>query len=379
MIYTVMDPSGRLTRLAELPGLRDVSRVVKLLNSEPGSLNPYMLVAEPRADWYTDEPDPVDALHRARQAAQAQRRDLVFDTLRWCLPVATASREDVQTTLRDAISATSARWTASPVEVVEHLERSGDDLAVRVARRLREASERELSRLFFPMPTSIGTVQPQAEHRLTIYSLIGLPEVDERRPVEEWGVNELLARPILNLAAWATLRGALQRGPHERKGIFLDEMHEIAKVSSGSGLVQKIATDSRKNNICALISTQNASRVIGQDINNFVGAAFVGKTTDAVAQGANCDLLGLPRSVGYEQVFSSLSAHSRRETRKGRPREFVFRDGMGGEDGRGGMERIKIDFSGHPELVEALNTTADPAKARRGGPEGTLVTVEGAA
>ncbi|MCL2453989.1 MAG: ATP-binding protein [Micrococcales bacterium] len=365
--WTLMDPSGLLARLADLPELRSVSHVVRLLNSDPGTLNPYALVPEPFPRQFTDEQDPDRALALAKEAAAAQRRDLVYDTLRWCLPVATSRREEVQSVLRDAIHAVEAGVLASPRDVISRLESTGDDLAKMVARRLQEASERELSRLFFPSPGCRDWLDSSG-HRLVIYSLVGLPEIDERRPLEEWGTSELLTRPILSLAAWATLRGALLRGRHERKGILLDEMHEITKTGSGSGLVQKISTDSRKNNIAALVLTQNADRVIGQQVNNLIGSAFVGRTIDAEAQAAACDLLGLPRGAGYESTFSGLSAHSRRDSRKGRPREFVFKDGMGGIDGQGGMEKIVVDFSAHLELVEALNTTADPTRAPRSRP-----------
>ncbi|MCL2092463.1 MAG: ATP-binding protein, partial [Micrococcales bacterium] len=362
--WTVMDPSGLLARLAVLPDLCTLTRVVTLLESAPGSLNPYAQVPEPTEDWAADAADSAQALARARTAAAAQRRDLAYDTLRWCLPYSTGAREDVQTALRDAIHAAPAAVWSSPLDVVTRLEH-GDELAAMVARRLREAAERELSRLFFPERAADLVDAATPDRRLVIYSLVGLPEVDERRPVEEWGTNELLTRPILALAAWATLRAALLRPRHERKGILLDEMHEITKVGAGSALVQKISTDNRKRNIAALVLTQNASRVLGQDIGNFVGSAFVGRTTDAAAQADACDLLGLPRDAGYEAAFGSLSSHVRRDTRKGRPREFVFRDGMGGDGGRGGMERITVDFSGHPDLVEALNTTADPARLRQ--------------
>ena len=33
-------------------------------------------------------------------------------------------------------------------------------------------------------------------------------------------------------------------------------------------------------------------------------------------------------------------------------------------DGTGSIERIRMDMSAHPELLEALSTTADPEKAR---------------
>ena len=33
-------------------------------------------------------------------------------------------------------------------------------------------------------------------------------------------------------------------------------------------------------------------------------------------------------------------------------------------DGTGSIERIRMDMSAHPELLDALSTTADPEKAR---------------
>ena len=48
---------------------------------------------------------------------------------------------------------------------------------------------------------------------------------------------------------------------------------------------------------------------------------------------------------------------------------------MGGEDGKGGVEKIRVDYSNHERLTVALNTTADPAKRRAL----ELVAEEGAA
>jgi len=367
--WTMMDPSGRLTALADLPEFRGVSNAVNLLNSEPGALNPYALVPEPQRAWFRNEKDPDAAWRLAKSAAEAQRRDLTYDTLRWCLPPATAAREDVQSVLRDAISAAEARPHSTIDAVLITLRQRGagehgDPVATTVHSRLQEAKERELSRLFFATPHSGNKGEVQTEARLTIYSLKGLAQISETKAVEEWSYDELMSRPILNLAAWSALRGVYRSDQNERKGIALDEVHEITKVSTGATLVQKIATDTRKHNISALLSTQNASNVLGQNINNFVGAAFVGKTTDSDAQKENCRLLGLPTGVGYEETFGRLSMRSRRSMVTGTPREFIFRDGMGGDGGRGGVERIRVDFTNHEGLSAALNTTADPTKRR---------------
>lgn len=367
--WTVLDPSGLLGPLADLPEFRGVARAVNLLESEPGALNPYALVPDPRRDWYLDEDDPEEKFVLARTAAAAQRRDLTFDTLLWCLPPEetdyTSDRgKAVRSTLRDAVNAAEALSYSTVEGVLKALHNIEGDEARTIVRRLREASERELSRLFFASPYHGNHGENLADERLTILSLKGLATIDEAKSRAEWTNEELLSRPILTLAAWSALRSVYRVDRHERKGLFLDELHEITKVSTGATLVQKTSTDSRKHNIAGLVSTQNASNVIGQDINNFVGAAFVGKTTDAAAQEANCRLLKLPTGMGYESVFGGLSKRRRRSAERGTPREFIFRDGMGGDDGRGGIEKIRIDYTNHELLSAALDSTADPARRR---------------
>lgn len=375
--WTVLDPSGRLGALAQLPEFRGVATAVNLLQSEPGALNPYALVPEPQLVWFREEADPQHALALAKSAAEAQRRDLMTDTLRWCLPAEDQDDQAALSILRDAVARAEARPHSTAQGVLIALQHSDvdRDLAARILRRLREASERELSRLFFATPSSGNHGGVLSDRRMTFFSLKGLAQIDEHKPKTEWSYDELMSRPVMSLAAWSALRSVYRADFNERKGMFLDEVHEITAVSTGRTLVQKVATDTRKHDIAALVSTQNAANVIGQNINNFVGAAFVGKTTDEEAQAHNCRLLGLPAGVGYEAEFAKLSRRSRRSEITGTPREFIFRDGMGGEDGKGGVEKIRVDYSNHERLIAALNTTADPSKRRAL----KLVAEEGAA
>ncbi len=367
--WTIMDPSGRLGALTTLPEFRGIALNVNLLDSEPGTLNPYAMVRNPLFQWFSDEENPEVAWRLAMSAAEAQRRDLAYDTLRWCLPPATAVREEVQSVLRDAISAAPALASSKVEAVMSALNgratRDDDSVARTIHARLCEAKERELSRLFFATPGRGHDGGEVSTPRLTVFNLKGLVQAQEDKPREDWSYDELMSRPIMNLAAWSALRNVYRADVHERKGIAIDEAHEITKVGTGATLVQKVATDTRKHNIAALLSTQNASNVLGQNINNFVGAAFVGKTTDEQAQADACRLLGLPVGVGYETVMGRLSPRPRRSHQRNQePREFIFRDGMGGDGGRGGIEKIRIDFTDHPGLSAALDTTADPTKRR---------------
>jgi hypothetical protein len=88
-------------------------------------------------------------------------------------------------------------------------------------------------------------------------------------------------------------------------------------------------------------------------------SVFVGRLDDEQAQEDALRLLKVPIGAGYEQVVASLGRRpggDRGVTERDRaPRQFIF------GDGNGGVERIRIDFSGpHLEhLRTALDTTPD--------------------
>ena len=84
--WTVLDPSGPLAELTKLPELAPFSRHIHLLGADPGILNPYRVVAEPRRDHFLDEDDPDKAWRRERSLAAATRRRLVLDVLTGLLP-----------------------------------------------------------------------------------------------------------------------------------------------------------------------------------------------------------------------------------------------------------------------------------------------------
>lgn len=257
--WTVLDPSGRLGALADLPEFRGVATSINLLESEPGALNPYALVPEPVSAWFDNDADPMRSLVLAKSAAEAQRRDLVTDTLIWCLPPEDQANGEVKSALRDAVSCAEARPHSTIHGVLQALahDPQGDrDLCARILRRLREAAERELSRLFFATPSNGNHGAPLSDRRMTFFSLKGLAQIDEHKPKGDWSYDELMSRPVMSLAAWSALRSVYRVDFNDRKGLFLDEAHEITAVSTGRTLVQKVATDTRKHNIAALVSTK---------------------------------------------------------------------------------------------------------------------------
>jgi hypothetical protein len=372
----LMDPAGKLQRLLTLPEIgggivdgqevKPLARSVDVLNGRAGSLSPYAVVPEPTmAMIMADLPrgtDPEELLQQERAAAVQTRRDLTMMALRWCLPLALARSDEAQMRLLHAVNSCPATRSSTPRAVLETLH-GGDAEDQRIARMLENASETHLGRLLFPTDTGALDADIAAAPRFTFFNLKGLLVPPAEVPMEEWRQEELLARPVMTLAAWSALNLIYRGDPSERKLFGLDEVQEITTVAGGTGraLVYKLSSDARKNNLVTLLSTQNASTVLGQDVNNFVGACFVGRTQTEDAQRDALKLLGKPAGAGYEDVLAGLSA----QQLGGEDiayREFVYRDGLGGADGTGGMERIRVTLDHHPELKAALDTTPAPEK-----------------
>jgi hypothetical protein len=133
-----------------------------------------------------------------------------------------------------------------------------------------------------------------------------------------------------------------------RKLVALDETHFLGDWSAGRALFTRLGRDSRKWNTCVLAASQNPSDVLGMDVANFMSAAFVGRLEDDDAARDGLRMLRVPTGVGYERALAALSAGRGADGF----REFVMRDVDGNVD------KIRVDLTANPALLDALNTTA---------------------
>ena len=354
--WTVLDPSGRLTALCRLPELEAHSLAVDLLDAPPGVLNTYRVIASPVREHYDS-----DLEWRAAQGhAEETRRMLTSNVLRSMLPRQLQDHVLTEVALLRAVGKVSASFTSSATDVLNALERlEGDPELCRhagyLADFLREAARTAHGRLIFPAGYQLDYNRP-VEPLLTVYSLRGLALPDESTHFSE-DLDERLSMCVLYLAAWLTQRSMYFGDVHARKGIFLDEAWALSTFGSGRRFIDRASRDSRKHNTRVILASQNPSDLIKLDLANLISAAFIGRLTDEEAQRDALRFLpGVREGVGYEAIFGTLSRPSR-EGKRG-AREFVF------SDGSGGIERIRMDMSAHPQLLEALGTTADPEKAR---------------
>jgi hypothetical protein len=364
--WTLLDPSGPLARLCDLPELRPYARPINLLNAQPGILNPYRVVAEPELEHFLDETDPERAWRREKALVAATRRRLVLDVLTGLLPYEVARLPQTRIVLLRAVRTVGGRIDADPGQVFDALRRDASEHhehAMVVADFLDEMRER--MSLLIPEHGE----DPYAEtrdDRLTVLTMAGLTLPKDGVGREHWTDAEALGVELLNLAAWLTQRSIYERPRDLRKGVWIDEAFFLAEVPTGRVLMNRFARDSRKWNVRVLLSSQIPADFLR--IQGFVAlldSVFVGRLDDDDAQADALRLLKVPVGAGYEQVVSSLGRRpggERGMTERDRaPRQFIFGDGAGG------VERIRIDFSGShmDHLRNNLDTTPDAMRNKQ--------------
>lgn len=354
---TLLDPSGPLARLCEMPELKPFSRVLNLTGSEYGTLAPYALIPSPRREHYDDAPEGQREYDIAVSNARSERRMLVQDICSMLLPPQVQREASTARLLRHAARHVPAEEDAALEDIVEALQDAEDHSTgdgAELAALLLDTAEMPLAKLFFGNPDK-GVLEDDTALTVITMSGLRLPDLGIER--EYWSAEEALALPMLHTAHRLAVRRAYGGDMHRRKLVGLDEAHFMEGWKSGRSFLVRLARDSRKWNLAALVASQNPKDILGLDVQNLVSTVFVGRIAEdtEVAEEA-LKLLRVPTGVGYESVLASLSEVDASETSKLPYREFVMRD----VDGR--VQRIRADFSWVRGLLEYLNTTPGEEK-----------------
>ncbi|MFF5265207.1 ATP-binding protein [Actinomadura viridis] len=361
---TVLDPAGMLAALCQLPALAGHATAIDLLNAEPGTLCPYRVIPDPRLDdigageaGRAMSKDAAEHRWKAEvSAAQARRRALTYDVLRMLIEPDMLDKETIFC-LKEAVDRAPATCQASPWDVIDALKHLGSGLSERaqlIARDFERSARLPEANLFFPAGPATDGLDLDGLG-LTVLTLRGLVVPNQSMPASEWSTEERFSVPLLHLAAWLTHRLVYGRPRHQRKLLIIDEAHAITRSPVGRMLINTTARDSRKRNTIALVCSQNGEDLLEAGIGNLRGPALVGRTEGDAEQRQALQLLGLPTGAGYERDLASLSP--RHTSGRTGSREFVMR--LGGE-----LERIQIDMGLDEALRQALDTTADPTRAR---------------
>ncbi len=346
---TLLDPSGPLARLCQMPELRPFARVLNLTGSEQGTLAPYALIPTPRRQHYPAGPGGDQEHGIAVSNARAERRMLVQDICSMLVPPQVAREASTATALRHAVRTVPAEETSTLDDIVTCLQNSADPQAQEVGNLLLDTAEMPLAMLFFGSPPP-GLLGDQAV--LTVITMAGLRLPDLKIEREYWSAEEQLALPMLHTAHRLAVRRCYGGSMESRKLVGLDEAHFMEGWRSGRSFLVRLARDSRKWNLAALVASQNPKDILGLDVQNLVSTVFVGRIAEDQEVAAEAlRLLRVPVDDGYEAVLAALSQVDAASTSRLGFREFVMRD----VDGR--VQKLRIDVSWVPGLLSYLDTT----------------------
>ncbi|MCW3840954.1 ATP-binding protein [Micromonospora yasonensis] len=364
---TLLDPSGPLARLCAMPELAPYSRVLNLTGSDQGTLAPYALIPTPLRSEFSTGSAGDREFEIAVSNARAERRMLVQDICMMLVPPQVAREASTATLFRHAVRQVPAEEKSTLDDVVACLQGLDDDTGRELANLLLDTAEMPLAMLFFGRPPE-GLLG--ADAALTVITMAGLRLPDLKIEREYWSAEESLALPMLHTAHRLAVRRCYGGSMSSRKLVGLDEAHFMEGWRSGRSFLVRLARDSRKWNLAALVASQNPKDILGLDVQNLVSTVFVGRIAeDSEIASEALRLLRVPVDDGYEATLASLSqADSGSAARLGF-REFVMRD----VDGR--VQKVRVDVSYVDGLLEHLDTTP-AAVAQAAGQLPTLADLE---
>ncbi|WP_346537811.1 ATP-binding protein [Micromonospora sp. DPT] len=346
---TLLDPSGPLARLCAMPELRPYARVLNLTGSEPGTLAPYSLIPTPLRSEFGSGAAGDREFEIAVSNARAERRMLVQDICMMLVPPQVAREASTATLFRHAVRQVPAEETSTLDDVVACLQGMDDDAGRELANLLLDTAEMPLAMLFFGRPPE-GLLG--ADAALTVITMAGLRLPDLKIEREYWSAEEALALPMLHTAHRLAVRRCYGGSMSSRKLVGLDEAHFMEGWRSGRSFLVRLARDSRKWNLAALVASQNPKDILGLDVQNLVSTVFVGRIAeDAEIASEALRLLRVPVDDGYEATLASLSAVDATSADRLGFREFVMRD----VDGR--VQKVRVDVSYVEGLLAHLDTT----------------------
>ncbi|TCB98946.1 hypothetical protein E0H26_05900 [Micromonospora zingiberis] len=355
---TLLDPSGPLARLCAMPELRPYSRVLNLTGSEHGTLAPYSLIPTPLRSEFAAGAAGDREFEIAVSNARAERRMLVQDICMMLVPPQVAREASTATLFRHAVRQVPAEETSTLDDVVSCLGQLDDDTGRELANLLLDTAEMPLAMLFFGRPPD-GLLG--ADAALTVITMAGLRLPDLKIEREYWSAEEALALPMLHTAHRLAVRRCYGGSMSSRKLVGLDEAHFMEGWRSGRSFLVRLARDSRKWNLAALVASQNPRDILGLDVQNLVSTVFVGRIAeDAEIASEALRLLRVPVDDGYEATLASLSTADATSAHRLGFREFVMRD----VDGR--VQKVRVDVSYVDGLLDHLDTTPAAIAAAAG-------------
>jgi len=353
VIVTLLDPSGPLSALGDIPEMRPYTRVIDLTASTRGMLSPFALIPTPGRAEFPDTPAGEARWRDAVDLARVERRGFVRDIVTMLIPAEFATSQPHIVALRAALRRVPAEAESTLEDVIGQLEIIAEQDSSVDAKDLvgflGDAAEVPLARQFFGAPDHGAWNTPP----LTVITMPGLQIPDMGVDPIYWTVEQSMAVPMLHTAVRLAMRRCYDGNASKRKLVGLDEAYILNGWPSGRAFMARLNRDSRKHNTAVLLASQKPLDIL--DVENLATSVFVGRCDpkSGILTQAR-ELLGLPADAGYEADIARLSTTpiGRRGAHQDLGyREFIYRDA--GDR----VQTIRVDLTHLPELLAALNTT----------------------
>ncbi|ELB92831.1 hypothetical protein Rwratislav_12118 [Rhodococcus wratislaviensis IFP 2016] len=407
----ILDPSGPLRALADLPELKPFTRVYELTGrgAKPGVLNVYRVVSEPDpADEiyrpghpeYAHESDPAAAAAAAyeddRGAAHAERVQLASWVLISMLDTDDRSDRDAKSVVRMAAAMVGGQPTnhlGKVLDAIDHIAAGmaytnghgavdgmtngqtagsastpviGEGLrtaAGRIGPMLRTMSQLRDARVLFPSATAGDDAAAELfdsvlDERLTILTMPGL-QIDDKAEGSAATDSQRLAGPLIHLAAWLATRLVYDKPRSLPKLLFLDENKYLKQSGAGRTLYVRLGRDTRKFRTRALVCSQLASDFLGladgaddQDQSQLTDEIIIGRLGSSERAISDAlKLLGLDEGEGYETILANQLGGGRNDTYD--PRANNARKQCAAKTGADEARTYVVRLGGDIELVRA--------------------------
>jgi hypothetical protein len=327
----VLDPSGLLRRLLELPALRRTVREIDLQHAASGLLSPWRLVPEPTREDYAPvgavvplpagparaTPDDAqareDAAERelrrdrayesARAAADEERRSLGVELLLSRLPAQLVEDSpDARIIVRAGVNAVGGAFGTDPWEAVEAIGKESER-GKAIARIIRDSATARGGRLILPPANAKEGATDVLAHDPVLITAPNMPVPAANLQRRQWSEDEQLAAGLMRASAWFLTRAIYLTG-QDPKFVDIEEAGDIGGSEAVRGLAQRASLHTRKSNAALLLSLQNPSRLLDLDpeIGNLIGTMMIGRSEDPGAAAAALRLGGLsPEFAGVVQ------------------------------------------------------------------------------
>jgi len=319
----VLDPSGLLRRLLELPAMRRTVREIDLQHAASGLLSPWRLVPEPRRDDYAGaapavpapaRPGGLAAWDEANEAAEAaerdrrrdrvheaacaaadeERRSLAVELLLSRLPAQLVEDSpDARIIVRAGVNSVGGAFGTDPWEAVEAIAKEGERGRA-IARIIRDSATARGGRLILPPPSAKEGATDVLAHDPVLITAPNMPVPAANLQRRQWSEDEQLAAGLMRAAAWFLTRAIYLTG-QDPKFVDIEEAGDIGGSEAVRGLAQRASLHTRKSNSALLLSLQNPSRLLDLDpeIGNLIGTMIIGRSEDPGAAAAALRLAGL--------------------------------------------------------------------------------------